>query len=50
MLRAEHLSPNVVGETDGVPDGQNVDVEGRFYTAPARAGTWVFATDARTSA
>jgi gluconolactonase len=31
-------------ETDGVPDGMKVDVEGRVYcTGPG--GTWVFATD-----
>ena len=31
-------------ETDGVPDGMKVDVEGRVYcTGPG--GTWVFAPD-----
>jgi gluconolactonase len=31
-------------ETDGVPDGMKVDVEGRIYcTGPG--GTWVFAPD-----
>ena len=31
-------------ETDGVPDGMKVDVEGRVYcTGPG--GTWVFAAD-----
>src|SRR5262245_53260269 len=33
-------------ETDGVPDGMKVDVEGRIYcTGPG--GTWVFAPDGR---
>ena len=44
MLRRRIFADMSSDETDGVPDGMKVDVEGRVYcTGPG--GTWVFAPD-----
>jgi len=44
MLRRRIFADMSADETDGVPDGMKVDVEGRVYcTGPG--GTWVFAPD-----
>jgi len=44
MLRRRIFADMSSDETDGVPDGMKVDVEGRVYcTGPG--GTWVFASD-----
>ena len=44
MARRRIFADMSSDETDGVPDGMKVDVEGRVYcTGPG--GTWVFATD-----
>ncbi len=44
MVRRRIFADMSSDETDGVPDGMKVDVEGRVYcTGPG--GTWVFATD-----
>ncbi len=44
MLRRRIFADMSSDETDGVPDGMKVDVEGRIYcTGPG--GTWVFAPD-----
>jgi gluconolactonase len=44
MVRRRIFADMSSDETDGVPDGMKVDVEGRIYcTGPG--GTWVFAAD-----
>ena len=44
MMRRRIFADMSSDETDGVPDGMKVDVEGRVYcTGPG--GTWVFAPD-----
>jgi gluconolactonase len=44
LVRRRIFADMSSGETDGVPDGMKVDVEGRVYcTGPG--GTWVFAPD-----
>jgi len=44
MVRRRIFADMSSDETDGVPDGMKVDVEGRVYcTGPG--GTWVFASD-----
>ena len=44
MVRRRIFADMSSDETDGVPDGMKVDVEGRVYcTGPG--GTWVFAPD-----
>jgi gluconolactonase len=44
LVRRRIFADMSSGETDGVPDGMKVDVEGRiFCTGPG--GTWVFAPD-----
>jgi len=44
MMRRRIFADMSSDETDGVPDGMKVDVEGRLYcTGPG--GTWVFAPD-----
>jgi gluconolactonase len=44
LLRRRIFADMSSDETDGVPDGMKVDVEGRVYcTGPG--GTWVFAPD-----
>jgi gluconolactonase len=44
VLRRRIFADMSSDETDGVPDGMKVDVEGRVYcTGPG--GTWVFAPD-----
>jgi gluconolactonase len=44
MIRRRIFADMSSDETDGVPDGMKVDVEGRIYcTGPG--GTWVFAPD-----
>ena len=44
MMRRRIFADMSSDETDGVPDGMKVDVEGRVYcTGPG--GTWVFASD-----
>jgi gluconolactonase len=46
VLRRRIFADMSSDETDGVPDGMKVDVEGRVYcTGPG--GTWVFAPDGR---
>jgi len=46
MVRRRIFADMSSEETDGVPDGMKVDVEGRVYcTGPG--GTWVFAPDGR---
>jgi gluconolactonase len=46
MVRRRIFADMSSDETDGVPDGMKVDVEGRVYcTGPG--GTWVFAPDGR---
>jgi gluconolactonase len=46
MVRRRIFADMSSDETDGVPDGMKVDVEGRlFCTGPG--GTWVFAPDGR---
>jgi gluconolactonase len=46
VLRRRIFADLSSDETDGVPDGMKVDVEGRVYcTGPG--GTWVFAPDGR---
>jgi gluconolactonase len=46
LLRRRIFADMSSDETDGVPDGMKVDVEGRVYcTGPG--GTWVFAPDGR---
>jgi gluconolactonase len=44
MVRRRIFADMSSEETDGVPDGMKVDIEGRVYcTGPG--GTWVFAPD-----
>jgi gluconolactonase len=44
MVRRRIFADMSSDETDGVPDGMKVDVEGRVYcTGPG--GTWVFTAD-----
>ena len=46
VLRRRIFADMSSDETDGVPDGMKVDVEGRVYCA-GPGGTWVFAPDGR---